>query len=133
MFADASYEVGDLVVLSRDLRNDGSHSGLARGEVMLAKGAVGEVIEVGLHLNRTLIYRTHFGSAGLTIGCRDDELAPATACLQRALASGGQTLAASGQQVVVIHACEGGWRIAINDEMTVVVPPSALSWPQADG
>lgn len=72
-----AYEYGDEVRLIRNVRNDGTYPGAEIGELLMKRGAVGCVYDVGTYLQDQLIYRVHFLDEGRTIGCREEELMPA--------------------------------------------------------
>ncbi len=74
-----AYEYGDEVRLIRNVRNDGTYPGKATGELLMRRGAIGCVYDVGTYLQDQLIYRVHFLAEGKTIGCREEELIPAAA------------------------------------------------------
>lgn len=44
----------------------------------MRRGAVGCVYDVGTYLQDQLIYRVHFLTEGRTLGCREEELIPAS-------------------------------------------------------
>lgn len=73
------YEYGNEVRLTRNVRNDGTYPGTEVGELLMRRGEVGCVYDVGTYLQDQLIYRVHFLSAGRTVGCREEELIPADA------------------------------------------------------
>lgn len=72
-----AYEYGSTVRLIRNVRNDGTYPGMDVGELLVPRGAVGAVYDVGTYLQDQLIYRVHFLDAGKTVGCREEELIPA--------------------------------------------------------
>lgn len=72
-----AYEYGYEVRLIRNVRNDGTYPGKKRGELLMRRGAVGCVYDVGTYLQDQLIYRVHFLEESKTIGCREEELMPA--------------------------------------------------------
>jgi len=72
------FEYGDEVRLIRNVRNDGTYPGAEVGELLLRRGAVGCVYDVGTYLQDQLIYRVHFLDSGRTVGCREEELIPAS-------------------------------------------------------
>lgn len=72
------YEFGSEVRLTRNVRNDGTYPGTEVGELLMKRGAVGCVYDVGTYLQDQLIYRVHFIDQGRTVGCREEELIPAT-------------------------------------------------------
>lgn len=71
------YEYGEEVRLIRNVRNDGTYPGMEVGALLIKRGAVGCVYDVGTYLQDQLIYRVHFISEGRTVGCREEELIPA--------------------------------------------------------
>lgn len=73
-----AYEYGQEVRLIRNVRNDGTYPGMATGALLVRRGSVGCVYDVGTYLQDQLIYRVHFLDAGRTIGCRQEELISAT-------------------------------------------------------
>ncbi len=74
-----AYEYGDEVRLIRNVRNDGTYPGQEVGELLMKRGAIGCVYDMGTYLQDQLIYRVHFLDAGKTVGCRGEELIPADA------------------------------------------------------
>ncbi|OCR22509.1 protein NifZ [Pseudomonas syringae] len=68
------FEYGDEVRLIRNVRNDGTYPGLDTGTLLIRRGAVGCVYDVGTYLQDQLIYRVHFLGDGKMIGCREEEL-----------------------------------------------------------
>jgi nitrogen fixation protein NifZ len=74
-----AFDYGDEVRVIRNLRNDGTYPGKDVGELLIARGEVGCVYDVGTYLQDQLIYRVNFLAAGRTVGCREEELIPASA------------------------------------------------------
>ena len=74
-----SFEYGDEVRLTRNVRNDGTYPGEEVGRLLVRRGEVGAVFDVGTYLQDQLIYRVHFLEAGRTVGCREEELIRADA------------------------------------------------------
>ena len=72
------YEYGQAVRLIRNVRNDGTYPGKDTGALLMRRGAVGCVYDVGTYLQDQLIYRVHFLDQGCTVGCREEELIPAS-------------------------------------------------------
>ncbi|MFC0711031.1 nitrogen fixation protein NifZ [Azorhizophilus paspali] len=104
------FEYGDEVRLIRNVRNDGTYPGMNTGALLMRRGAVGCVYDVGTYLQDQLIYRVHFLNEGRTIGCREEELILASApwipnlfefrddvIATRSLAVRGQVLVKRGQ------------------------------------
>lgn len=103
------YEYGDEVRVIRNVRNDGTYPGKEIGELLISRGAVGCVFDVGTYLQDQLIYRVHFLDENKTVGCREEELIPANdewipnryefrdkVRTTRTLASAGQVIAEQG-------------------------------------
>ena len=106
-----NYEYGDEVRVIRNLRNDGTYPGKEIGELLVSRGAVGCVFDVGTYLQDQLIYKVHFVGEGKTVGCREEELISATeewipnsfefrdrVVVTRTLVAGGETIAEKGQE-----------------------------------
>jgi nitrogen fixation protein NifZ len=72
-----AFEYGDEVRLIRNVRNDGTYPGMEVGELLIRRGSVGCVYDVGTYLQDQLIYRVHFLDQGRTVGCREEELVSA--------------------------------------------------------
>ncbi|MFS2159474.1 nitrogen fixation protein NifZ [Pseudomonas sp. Pseusp122] len=68
------YEYGDAVRVIRNVRNDGTYPGEDTGTLLLRRGSVGCVYDVGTYLQDQLIYRVHFMDVGKIVGCREEEL-----------------------------------------------------------
>ncbi|MCG8613253.1 MAG: nitrogen fixation protein NifZ [Pseudomonadales bacterium] len=73
------FEYGTNVRLTRNVRNDGTYPGEQTGALLVRRGEIGAVYDVGTYLQDQLIYRVHFLEAGRTVGCREEELIPADA------------------------------------------------------
>lgn len=72
-----AYDVGDLVTSTTVLRNDGTYPehGVEVGQVLVAAGCRGEVINVGTYLQEHIIYAVAFDN-GRVVGCMERELEP---------------------------------------------------------
>jgi nitrogen fixation protein NifZ len=73
------YEFGEAVRVTRNVRNDGTYPGKEIGELLVRRGSVGHVIEMGTFLQDQVIYTVHFLDQGKMVGCRVEELIPADA------------------------------------------------------
>jgi len=106
-----AYEYGDEVRVIRNLRNDGTYPGREVGELLVRRGAVGCVFDVGTYLQDQLIYKVHFVDEGKTVGCREEELILASdhwipnsfefrdkVKTTRKLVSAGDTIAEQGEE-----------------------------------
>lgn len=58
----------------RNLRNDGTYPGEATGRLLVRRGSIGYVRDVGTFLQDQLIYSIDFIADGRTVGCREQEL-----------------------------------------------------------
>jgi nitrogen fixation protein NifZ len=70
----ARFAVGATVRVTRNLRNDGTFPGLARGAPLVRRGSVGSVVGVGVFLQEQIVYSVHFLDDGRIVGCRVEEL-----------------------------------------------------------
>lgn len=68
------YDYGTDVRLVRNVRNDGTYPGEDVGKLLVRRGEVGSIYDVGTYLQDQIIYRVHFLIAGRTVGCREEEL-----------------------------------------------------------
>lgn len=71
------YEYGDAVRLTRNVRNDGTYPGMDIGDMLVRRGAIGHVVNVGTFLQDQVIYSVHFMEERRMVGCREEELMPA--------------------------------------------------------
>lgn len=58
----------------RNLRNDGTYPGQPTGRLLVRRGSVGYVRDVGTFLQDQLIYSVDFLDQGIRVGCREQEL-----------------------------------------------------------
>lgn len=70
------YEYGDPVRVVRNVRNDGTFPGKPTGGLLVRRGSVGYVRDVGTFLQDQLIYSVDFIEQGIMVGCREQELQP---------------------------------------------------------
>jgi len=68
------FEYGDEVRLVRSVRNDGTYPGLDTGTLLVRRGSVGYVRDVGTFLQDQLIYSVDFIEEKCMVGCREQEL-----------------------------------------------------------
>jgi len=71
------FDDGEAVRVTRNLRNDGTVPGERTGALLVRRGSLGYVRDVGTFLQDQLIYTVHFLDADRLVGCRDEELQPA--------------------------------------------------------
>jgi nitrogen fixation protein NifZ len=76
---EGRFEFGTAVRVTRNVRNDGTYPGKEVGELLVRRGSVGHVIEVGTFLQDQIIFTVHFLDQGKMVGCRTEELIPADA------------------------------------------------------
>lgn len=75
----ARYDFGDPVRVTRNVRNDGTFPGMDPGNLLVRRGSVGYVMNVGTFLQDQIIYTVNFLDQGRIVGCREEELIPADA------------------------------------------------------
>lgn len=68
------YEYGNEVRVTRNVRNDGTYPGMDTGQLLVKRGAVGYVQNVGTFLQDQIIYSVHFIDINRVIGCREEEI-----------------------------------------------------------
>ncbi len=73
------YEFGDEVRVLRNVRNDGTFPGVPTGTLLIRRGSVGVVRDIGTFLQDQIIYTVHFLDHDKMVGCRGEELQPADA------------------------------------------------------
>lgn len=73
------YEYGSAVRLTRNVRNDGTYPGMETGALLVRRGTIGYVQNVGTFLQDQLIYSVHFIDINRVIGCREEEIISADA------------------------------------------------------
>ena len=73
------YEYGSAVRVTRNVRNDGTYPGMETGELLVRRGMVGYVQNVGTFLQDQMIYSVHFIDINRIIGCREEEIIDADA------------------------------------------------------
>jgi nitrogen fixation protein NifZ len=68
------FDYGNAVRVTRNVRNDGTYPGKEIGDLLIRRGCVGTVIEIGTFLQDQVIYTVHFLEADIIVGCRQEEL-----------------------------------------------------------
>jgi nitrogen fixation protein NifZ len=68
------FEFGDSVRLIRNVRNDGTYPGKEIGDLLIRRGSIGVVRDVGSYLQDQVIYTVHYLEADKIVGCREEEL-----------------------------------------------------------
>lgn len=77
MMLDARYDYGEAVRVTRNIRNDGTFPGRRSGELLVRRGRVGYVRDMGVFLQDQIVYAVHFLDNDRVVGCREQELMPA--------------------------------------------------------
>lgn len=70
----SKWDIGDTVRVVRNVRNDGTFHGAATGDLLIRRGSVGTVVDIGTFLVDQIIYSVHFLDADRIVGCRESEL-----------------------------------------------------------
>jgi nitrogen fixation protein NifZ len=73
-FDEGRFEFGEEVRVTRNVRNDGTYPGMEIGDLLIRRGSVGNVVEVGTFLQDQIIFTVHFLRHGRMVGCRIEEL-----------------------------------------------------------
>ena len=118
------WDFGDAVRVTRNVKDDGTYPGADVGELLVRRGSVGHVVDVGTFLQDQVIYSVHFLDVGRIVGCREEELIGADdpwtpskfefrekVRAARGLSVGGEVLVALGaigEVVKVIRDAPGG-------------------------
>jgi len=76
---NTEFDVGDVVRVVRNVRDDGTVPGATRGELLVRRGSLGHVVDIGTFLMDQIIYSVHFLDANRIVGCREEELLAADA------------------------------------------------------
>ncbi|CAJ0874775.1 hypothetical protein AMST5_02633 [freshwater sediment metagenome] len=77
MSEEIKYDWGMRVRATTDLVNDGSYPDRAEDELLVKSGDVGEIVNIGAHVeSETTVYLVEF-SPQLVVGCLEEEIEPA--------------------------------------------------------
>lgn len=68
------FDYGDAVRVIRNVRNDGTFPGEKTGNLLIRRGSVGYVRDIGTFLQDQIIYTVHFIDSDKVVGCREEEL-----------------------------------------------------------
>ena len=139
------FEYGDAVRVVRNVRNDGTYPGEAIGTLLVRRGSVGYVRDLGTFLQDQLIYSVDFFAEQRMVGCREQELQSASepwvpsrfefrekVTPRVRLAIQGEVIAVPGDQgevEKVLRDAEHGpaYHVRFNGR-TLMVPETALDW-----
>ena len=75
----SEFNVGDAIRVLRPIRNDGTFPGLERGQLLVRRGSVGVIQDVGTFLQDQIIYAVLFMDENKLVGCREEEVQAAAA------------------------------------------------------
>lgn len=73
-FDEGRFEFGEAVRVTRNIRNDGTYPAMDVGALLIRRGSIGNVVEVGIFLQDQIIFTVHFLQQGRMVGCRLEEL-----------------------------------------------------------
>jgi nitrogen fixation protein NifZ len=142
------HDYGARVRLLRNVRNDGTFPGLEVGKLLVRRGSVGYVRDVGTFLQDQVVYSVHFLEEDRLVGCREEELQPADApwtpsrfelrdkvAARIPLGLKGQVLVAIGEvgQVMKVLRDTPGeiqYHVHFSGRGLLQVPESALALPE---
>lgn len=68
------WDLGDRVRVTRNVRNDGTYPGAEMGDLLIRRGSLGAVVDIGTFLQDQIIYSVHFLDDDRIVGCREEEL-----------------------------------------------------------
>ena len=71
------YRPGDKVIARKQVKNDGTMAGFEIGDIVVKKGDVGYVRDIGVFLSQFYIYAIDFIERGSIVGMREKEIKPA--------------------------------------------------------
>lgn len=74
VYRQPAFLPGDKVVSKKNVKNDGTMFGKEIGEVVVKKGDVGYVRDIGVFLQQFYIYAVEFIDRGSIVGMREREL-----------------------------------------------------------
>jgi nitrogen fixation protein NifZ len=142
------FDYGDSVRLVRNIRNDGTYPGMDIGQLIIKRGAVGCVYDVGTYLQDQLIYKVHFLNDARTVGCREEELIAADAhwiqnlfefrdkvVAKKTLAANNEIIAEHGDcgevQQIIRESDQIKYHVRFNGRL-FLIPESSLSHHEED-
>lgn len=74
IYRDPAYRPGDRVIARKTVKNDGTMFGKEIGEIVVRKGDVGYVRDIGIFLQQFYIYAVDFVERASIVGMREREL-----------------------------------------------------------
>jgi nitrogen fixation protein NifZ len=76
-YDEGRFDFGETVRITRNVRNDGTYPGMEVGDLLIRRGSVGNILNVGTFLQDQVIFTVHFLGVDRMVGCRLEELIPA--------------------------------------------------------
>jgi nitrogen fixation protein NifZ len=70
------FDYGERVICRYRILNDGTFPGKEVGEVLVERGEIGYVVEIGTFLQQFYIYSVEFSALGYRVGMKGRELIP---------------------------------------------------------
>ena len=71
---NTKWQIGDSLRVTRNVRDDGTFPGAFRGDLLVRRGRVGHVVDIGTFLFDQIIYSLHFVEEDRVVACREEEL-----------------------------------------------------------
>lgn len=139
------FKIGDEVRVTRNVRNDGTFPGFERGQLIMRRGSVGTVVDLGTFLQDQIIYTVHFLGDDRVVGCREEELIAASdtwvpskfefrdkVLALKSFAVGGEVIAevgAQGEILKVLRDAPGGVAYHVRfPGHTLQIVEASLDW-----
>jgi len=110
------FDYGDEVRVTRNVRNDGTYPGMETGVLLVRRGSIGHVQDMGTFLQDQIIYTVNFLEINRIVGCREEELISVSdswidtryefrdkVIANRSLAIGGEIIIESGLEGEVLQ------------------------------
>jgi len=145
-----AFDYGAQVRVLRNVRNDGTFAGQSTGALLVRRGSVGFVRDLGTFLQDQIIYSVHFLDQDRVVGCREEELQLASepwvpsrfevrdrVSARIPLGIQGQVRVArgaAGEVMKVVRDAPGGvaYHVQFSESNLLQVPESALEGPALD-
>jgi len=139
------YDYGEKVRVLRNVRNDGTYPGMGVRKLLVRRGSLGYVRDIGTFLQDQIIYSVHFLDEDRLVGCREEELQPADApwtpsafesrdkvIARVPLGIQGRVLVEQGEIGEVLRVLRGGpggisYHVHFDGRNSLQVPESALA------
>nr|VFJ66738.1 MAG: nitrogen fixation protein NifZ [Candidatus Kentron sp. FW] len=121
------FEYNQAVRARRNLRNDGTYPGRPTGALLVGRGSVGYVRDVGSFLMDQLIYSVYFVVEDCMVGCREEELQPESEPWIESRFQAGDKVTpkiplAIGGEIIVFPGIEGKVEdVSLDDSEKVVI------------